>query len=78
MTTGILDSIAVLNLLLFFDNEFGILIEPRKPLVNNFHTTARLLVWSSLKRHPSAGKARNYCLFIVVQVCRLRLADSQF
>ena len=38
MTTGILDSIAVLKVVTFLDNQFGITIGPRESVVENMNT----------------------------------------
>jgi acyl carrier protein len=38
MTTGILDSIAVLKLVTFLENDFGITIEPHEAVVDNLNT----------------------------------------
>jgi len=47
MTTGILDSIAVLKVVTFLENEFGITIEPHEAVVDNLNTIsdiARLVI----------------------------------
>jgi acyl carrier protein len=47
VTTGILDSIAVLKVVTFLENEFGITIEPHEAVVENLNTVsdiARLVV----------------------------------
>jgi len=38
MTTGILDSIAVLKAVTFLESEFGITIEPHEAVVDNLNT----------------------------------------
>jgi len=38
MTTGILDSIAVLKVVTFLENQFGITIEPYEAVVENLNT----------------------------------------
>jgi acyl carrier protein len=38
MTTGILDSIAVLKVVTFLESEFGITIEPHEAIVENLNT----------------------------------------
>jgi acyl carrier protein len=38
MTTGILDSIAVLKVVTFLENEFGVTIEPHEAVVDNLNT----------------------------------------
>jgi len=47
MTTGILDSIAVLKVVSFLENQFGITIEPHEAVVENLNTLsdiARLVI----------------------------------
>jgi acyl carrier protein len=47
MTTGILDSIAVLKVVAFLENQFGITIEPHEAVVENLNSLsdiARLVV----------------------------------
>jgi acyl carrier protein len=38
VTTGILDSIAVLKVVTFLENQFGITIEPHEAVVENLNT----------------------------------------
>jgi len=38
MTTGILDSIAVLKVVTFLENQFGIVIQPHEAVVENLNT----------------------------------------
>lgn len=38
MTTGILDSIAVLKVVTFLENEFAITVEPHEAVVDNLNT----------------------------------------
>jgi acyl carrier protein len=38
MTTGILDSIAVLKVVTFLENKFGIIVEPHEAVVENLNT----------------------------------------
>jgi acyl carrier protein len=38
MTTGILDSIAVLKVVTFLEKEFGIVLEPHEAVVENLNT----------------------------------------
>ena len=38
MTTGILDSIAVLKAVTFLENQFGITIEPHEAVIENLNT----------------------------------------
>jgi acyl carrier protein len=47
MTTGIFDSIAVLKVVTFLENQFGITIEPHEAVVENLNTLsdmARLVI----------------------------------
>ena len=47
MTTGILDSIAILKVVTFLENQFGITIEPHEAVVENLNTLsdiARLVI----------------------------------
>jgi acyl carrier protein len=51
MTTGILDSIAVLKVVTFLENEFHITIEPHEAVVDNLNTIsdiARLVMSKKL------------------------------
>lgn len=57
MTTGILDSIAVLKLVTFLEKQFGITIEPYEAVVENLNTLsdmARLII-SKKPSSPTAG-----------------------
>jgi acyl carrier protein len=38
MTTGVLDSIAVLKVMTFLENQFGITLEPHEAVVENLNT----------------------------------------
>jgi len=38
MTTGVLDSIAVLKMVTFLENQFGITLEPHEAVVENLNT----------------------------------------
>jgi acyl carrier protein len=38
MTTGILDSIAVLKVVTFLENQFGIIIQPHEAVIENLNT----------------------------------------
>jgi acyl carrier protein len=38
MTTGILDSIAILKVVTFLENQFGIVIQPHEAVVENLNT----------------------------------------
>ena len=40
MTTGILDSIAVLKVVTFLENEFGITIQPHEAVIDNLNTVS--------------------------------------
>jgi acyl carrier protein len=42
MTTGILDSIAVLKLVTFLEKDFGITIEPHEAVVDNLNTISEM------------------------------------
>lgn len=47
MTTGILDSIAILKVVTFLENQFSIVIEPHEAVVDNLNTLsdmARLVI----------------------------------
>src|SRR4030095_3245335 len=55
MTTGILDSIAVLKVVTFLEDQYGITIEPHEAVVENLNTLsdiARLVM--SKKVYPAA------------------------
>jgi acyl carrier protein len=55
VTTGILDSIAVLKVVTFLENQFGIVLEPHEAVVENLNTLsdiARLVM--SKKARPVA------------------------
>jgi acyl carrier protein len=43
MTTGILDSIAVLKVVTFLENQFGITIGPREAVVENMNTISDII-----------------------------------
>ena len=51
MTTGILDSIAVLKVVTFLENQFGIVIQPHEAVVENLNTL------SDIERFVAAKKA---------------------
>jgi len=57
MTTGILDSIAVLKLVTFLEKQFGITIEPHEAVVENLNTLSDMarLVMSKKPSSPTAG-----------------------
>jgi acyl carrier protein len=40
MTTGILDSIAVLKAVTFLENQFGIIVQPHEAVVDNLNTVS--------------------------------------
>jgi acyl carrier protein len=42
MTTGILDSIAVLKVVTFLEKDFGITIEPHEAVVDNLNTISEI------------------------------------
>jgi acyl carrier protein len=50
MTTGILDSIAVLKVVTFLENEFGIAIEPHEAVVENLNTLSDMARLAMSKR----------------------------
>ena len=55
VTTGILDSIAVLKAVTFLENQFGITIEPHEAVVENLNTLsdmARLIM--TKKKSPAS------------------------
>jgi acyl carrier protein len=43
MTTGILDSIAVLKFVTFLENDFGVTIEPHEAVVDNLNTVSDIV-----------------------------------
>jgi acyl carrier protein len=57
MTTGILDSIAVLKLVTFLENQFGITIAPHEAAIENLNTLSDMarLVMSKKPSPPTAG-----------------------
>jgi len=55
MTTGILDSIAVLKVVTFLENEFGITIEPHEAVVENLNTLSDMVHFVTSKRVSSAA-----------------------
>ena len=50
MTTGILDSIAVLKVVNFLESEFGIIIEPHEAVVENLNTLSDMAQLVSSKK----------------------------
>ena len=50
MTTGILDSIAVLKVVNFLEREFGITIEPHEAVVENLNTLSDMAQLVSSKK----------------------------
>jgi acyl carrier protein len=50
MTTGILDSIAVLKAVTFLENQFGITIEPHEAVVENLNTLSDIARLVMLKK----------------------------
>jgi acyl carrier protein len=56
MTTGILDSIAVLKVVTFLENEFGISIQPREAVVKNLNTISDIVCLVTFKKaSPTIG-----------------------
>jgi acyl carrier protein len=55
MTTGILDSIAVLKVVTFLENEFGITIEPHEAIVDNLNTISDIAGLVTTKKGRSAS-----------------------
>ena len=56
MTSGMLDSFAVLNVVTFLEDQFGISIKPRETVIKNLNTTsdvARLV--TSKRASPPIG-----------------------
>jgi acyl carrier protein len=43
MTTGILDSIAVLKAVTFLENQFGIVVQPHEAVVDNLNTLSDMV-----------------------------------
>jgi len=43
MTTGILDSIAVLKVVTFLENDFGVTIEPNEAVIDNLNTVSDIV-----------------------------------
>jgi acyl carrier protein len=54
MTTGILDSIAVLKVVTFLENEFHITIEPHEAVVENLNTLSEMARLIMSKKVSSA------------------------
>jgi acyl carrier protein len=54
MTTGILDSIAVLKVVTFLESEFGITIEPHEAVVENLNTLSDMVHLVTSKKASSA------------------------
>jgi acyl carrier protein len=50
MTTGILDSIAVLKVVTFLENQFGIVIQPHEAVVENLNTLSDIERFVVLKK----------------------------
>lgn len=50
MTTGILDSIAVLKVVTFLENQFGIRLEPHEAVVENLNTLSDMARLVALKK----------------------------
>jgi acyl carrier protein len=54
MTTGILDSIAVLKVVTFLEKEFGIVLEPHEAVVDNLNTLSDIARLVMSKKASSA------------------------
>jgi acyl carrier protein len=54
MTTGILDSIAVLKVVTFLEEQFGITIEPHEAVVDNLNTIGDMAELVSKKASAAA------------------------
>ena len=54
MTTGILDSIAVLKVVTFLESEFGISIKPREAVVENLNTISDIVRLVTSKKVATA------------------------
>ena len=52
MTTGILDSIAVLKVVTFLENQFGITIEPHEAVVEHLNTLSDMAQLVISKKSP--------------------------
>jgi acyl carrier protein len=50
MTTGVLDSIAVLKVVTFLENQFGITLEPHEAVVENLNTLSDIARLVTLKK----------------------------
>jgi acyl carrier protein len=57
MTTGILDSIAVLKVVTFLEEQFGITIEPHEAVVENLNTLTDMAKLVSRKEAAGVDKA---------------------
>ena len=56
VTTGILDSIAVLKVMTFLEERFGISIKPREAVVGNLNTISDIVrLVTSKKASPTIG-----------------------
>jgi acyl carrier protein len=56
VTTGILDSIAVLKAVTFLENQFGITIEPHEAVVENLNTLSDMARLIMTKKMSSASQ----------------------
>lgn len=56
VTTGILDSIAVLKAVSFLEKEFGIMIEPHEAVVENLNTVSDLARLVASKKTSPVGE----------------------
>jgi len=54
MTTGILDSIAVLKVVTFLESEFGFSIKPREAVVENLNTISDIVRLVTSKKVATA------------------------
>ena len=54
LTTGILDSIAVLKVVAFLENHFGVTIGPREVVVKNLNTVSDIAHLVMSKKAPTA------------------------
>jgi acyl carrier protein len=55
MTTGILDSIAVLKVVTFLENQFGVIIQPHEAVVENLNTLLDISRLVTSKKASSAN-----------------------
>jgi len=56
MTSGMLDSFAVLNVVTFLEDQFGVSIKPRETVVKNLNTISDIVrLVTSKKASPAIG-----------------------